>query len=154
MKNELAMYAGVALLVGLGIGYGIGARPHHDEPAQLSVNAPVSAGTHVMPDGSIMSNDHGTAAEPATMEQMMHDMNAALRGKTGDDFDKAFLSEMIVHHQGAVEMAELARKDAKHQEIKDLAEAIITAQEKEIADMQSWQKDWYGAEAAVSSSHR
>ena len=97
-------------------------------------------GTHTMPDGSIMH--HGTNA-PMDMAGMMADMNAELQGKTGDDFDKAFISEMVVHHQGAVEMAELALKHAKHQEIKDLAKAIITAQNKEIADMKAWAKSWY-----------
>ncbi len=73
----------------------------------------------------------------------MTDMNAALHGKTGDDFDKAFLSEMIIHHEGAVSMAEAALENAKHQEIKDLASAIISAQNKEIAEMRDWQKNWY-----------
>lgn len=31
-----------------------------------------------------------------------------LVGKTGDEFDQAFTSEMIEHHQGAIEMADLA----------------------------------------------
>lgn len=73
---------------------------------------------------------------------MMDDMTASLKGKTGDDFDKAFLSEMIVHHQGAIDMANLAKKNAKHDEIKKLADDIIAAQTKEINEMKQWQKDW------------
>lgn len=93
-------------------------------------------GMHAMPDGSMMSNT-------ISMQHMMGSMNDALKGKTGDEFDRAFLSEMIVHHEGAVEMAELAKKNAKHQEIKDLSDAIISAQEKEIESMKAWQKSWY-----------
>ena len=78
------------------------------------------------------------------MEEMMNTMNAELEGKTGDEFDKAFMAEMTVHHQGAIVMAELALKNAKHQEIKDLASAIISAQKEEISDMKAWQKEWYG----------
>jgi len=74
---------------------------------------------------------------------MMMSMNAELEGKTGDAFDQAFLSEMIIHHEGAVEMAELALTNAKHQEIKDLANAIIGAQNEEISQMKGWQKAWY-----------
>ncbi len=81
---------------------------------------------------------------PAGMHGVMAGMNAQLQGKSGDAFDRAFLSEMIVHHKGAVEMAELALKNAKHQEIIDLAKAIIAAQEKEIADMKNWEQKWYG----------
>lgn len=77
------------------------------------------------------------------MASVMHDMNAGLVGKTGDAFDQAFLAEMIVHHEGAVEMAELALTNAKHEEIKNLASLIIEAQNKEITEMKSWQKNWY-----------
>lgn len=92
-----------------------------------------------MSDGSMMGNNM-----PMDMDDMMADMNASLQGKTGDAFDKAFISEMIVHHEGAVSMAELALKNAKHQEITNLAKAIIAAQNKEITDMKSWQQLWYG----------
>jgi uncharacterized protein (DUF305 family) len=65
---------------------------------------------------------------------------------TGDDFDKAFLSEMIVHHQGAIDMATLAKQNAKHDEIKKLADDIVVAQTKEIGEMKQWQQQWgYGA---------
>jgi len=77
------------------------------------------------------------------MMNAMHDMNAHLEGKTGDDFDKAFLADMIVHHEGAVEMAKSALVNAKHQEIKDLSQAIIDAQNSEIQMMKEWQSAWY-----------
>lgn len=66
----------------------------------------------------------------------------SLKGKTGDDFDAAFISEMIAHHQGAIDMAKLSAQNAKHNEIKQLSNDIISAQEKEIAQMKQWQKDW------------
>ncbi|KND50423.1 MAG: hypothetical protein AB202_02095 [Parcubacteria bacterium C7867-007] len=78
------------------------------------------------------------------MQGEMGRMAQVLEGKTGDTFDQAFLSEMIVHHQGAVQMAQAALQNAKHQEIKDLATKIISAQESEIIEMQGWQKSWYG----------
>ena len=78
------------------------------------------------------------------MSGAMAGMMSGLNGKTGDDFDKAFLSEMIVHHQGAVQMAQAALSNAKHAEIKQLAQGIINAQTSEITQMQQWQKTWYG----------
>jgi hypothetical protein len=75
-----------------------------------------------------------------SMSNMMHDMSASLEGKSGEDFDKQFLSDMIVHHQGAVDMARKALVSAGDPRIKELSTAIISAQEKEIADMKSWQK--------------
>lgn len=72
----------------------------------------------------------------------MDSMTADLKDKTGDEFDKAFIVSMIEHHEGAVDMAKLSAVNAKHDEIKQLSEAIISAQEKEIAEMKQWQKDW------------
>jgi uncharacterized protein (DUF305 family) len=72
----------------------------------------------------------------------MQDMTDALKSKTGDDFDKEFIAQMIEHHQGAIDMAKLSDKQAKHQEIKDLSKAIVEAQEKEIAEMKQWQEMW------------
>jgi uncharacterized protein (DUF305 family) len=61
---------------------------------------------------------------------------------TGDDYDRMFIANMIEHHKGAVDMAKLAQANAKHQELKDMAGAIIAAQSKEITDMETWQKEW------------
>lgn len=80
---------------------------------------------------------HGSA-----QSMSMAEMADGLRDKTGDDFDKAFLSGMIVHHEGAIEMARLAEGRAKHQEIKQLSSVIMSAQDKEIQDMRRWQADW------------
>lgn len=77
------------------------------------------------------------------MDMMMTDMNASLRGKSGDAFDREFIAQMIVHHQGAIDMARLALAQAEHQEIKDLAEDIISAQTREIGQMEAWQASWY-----------
>jgi uncharacterized protein (DUF305 family) len=52
-----------------------------------------------------------------------------------DDVDRAFASTMIEHHQGAVEMANLALERGQHPEIKELANSIIEAQEREIQIM-------------------
>lgn len=76
------------------------------------------------------------------MSMSMDDMTDELKDKTGDDFDKAFLEMMIDHHQGAVDMAKETLKSAKHQELKTMANDIITAQEKEISQMKAWQKEW------------
>lgn len=60
----------------------------------------------------------------------------------GEDYDRTFIANMIAHHQGAIDMANLALTNAKRQELKDMANGIIAAQTKEISDMQSWQKAW------------
>ncbi len=103
------------------------------------------ATTNTTPSAMVPSNDsmEGMTHGSTTMDQMsMADMKTALEGKSGDDFDKAFIEGMIAHHQGAIEMAKAAEANAGHQEIKDLSKNIISAQESEISQMQQWQKDW------------
>jgi uncharacterized protein (DUF305 family) len=48
------------------------------------------------------------------------------------DVDAKFAEMMIPHHEGAIAMAEVAKERGQHDEIKELAEAIIAAQEREI----------------------
>jgi uncharacterized protein (DUF305 family) len=124
MDKNTVIIALITLVIGFGGGYLIAGR----EPA---------IGTHVMPNGMMM-DDSGMS-----MGAAMHDMMTGLEGKKGDEFDKAFLSGMIVHHQGAVQMAEAALINAKHEEIKQMAHAIITAQTAEISQMKDRQKSWY-----------
>src|SRR5688500_5494735 len=61
-------------------------------------------------------------------------------------FDQQFIDMMTPHHEGAVEMAKIAQTRAAHAEIKTMASAIITAQQKEIGDMKGWRKRWYGSD--------
>ena len=85
--------------------------------------------------GHAMEAGDGMGAAMAAMEAKLYDL-------TGDAYDKEFLAQMIVHHQQAIDMSRYAETNAGRQEIKDLARDIIRAQQKEIADMQRWQKDW------------
>ena len=89
-----------------------------------------------------------------SMAESMHAATSQLAATTGDNFDKAFLTEMIMHHQGAVDMANAAVANAKHDEVKQLAKNIIAAQEKEITRMQQWQKEWgYTVDSASHTVH-
>lgn len=77
-----------------------------------------------------------------TTPNTMSEMTTSLQVKTGDDFDKAFIENMIAHHQSAVDMAKLSANNAKHDEIKQLSTEIVSAQEKEITQMKQWHIDW------------
>jgi uncharacterized protein (DUF305 family) len=65
--------------------------------------------------------------------------------------EQHFIQMMISHHQGAMDMANLALSKAKHPEIKKLASAIKTDQNREIEQMKAWYKQWYGTEIPASS---
>src|SRR5690349_17823211 len=79
-----------------------------------------------------------TAPKPQPQQQLPN-----LSQLSGDAFDQAFLLQMIAHHAMAVQMARPAASTATHQETRDLANAIITAQTREIGQMRDWLKAWY-----------
>ena len=61
---------------------------------------------------------------------------------THNDADTQFAQLMIVHHQGAIEMADLAIDQASSAEVKALAERIRSAQGPEIDLMTGWLNSW------------
>lgn len=85
------------------------------------------------------------------MKMSMADMGAMLVGKTGDDLNKAFLLGMIPHHQGAIDMAKYLAASNKPELVK-LGADIISAQQKEIDQMNAWMKEWgYTSTGATST---
>lgn len=57
---------------------------------------------------------------------------------TADPFDPAFVEMMIPHHEGAITMAQAELAKGQNAELKKLAEAIISAQSKEIGEMRAF----------------
>jgi len=55
--------------------------------------------------------------------------------RAGNGFDRAYVGEMIPHHESAVEMAEIALDRAQSTFVRELASDIIISQNKEIATM-------------------
>ena len=78
-----------------------------------------------------MSTSSSGMAGMMTDEQM-----AALTAASGAEFDRMFLELMVVHHQGAVEMADTELAHGSNPEALALAESIKTGQTAEIAEMQ------------------
>lgn len=81
--------------------------------------------------GSRAIDPDGAAALGLDESQMgmQHDADA-LENSTSIDTD--FAQMMITHHLGAIAMAKLAADNAEHDELKELAETIISAQEREV----------------------
>jgi uncharacterized protein (DUF305 family) len=79
---------------------------------------------------------------PAKDEMSMSQMTEELKTKSRDGYDAAFIENMIMHHQAAVDMAKLSADRAEHDEIKQLSKNIVSAQEKEIGQMKEWQHAW------------
>lgn len=58
-------------------------------------------------------------------------------------FDVLFIDGMLVHHAGAVVMAQQALAEAERPEVRELAGAIIEAQQREIAQLAEWRASWF-----------
>lgn len=59
-----------------------------------------------------------------------------------NDADTTFAQMMVIHHEGAVEMAALAETKAQTAEVRDLAARIEAAQGPEIDEMRLWLEEW------------
>lgn len=125
-KNVIILTLAVTLALVIGIMIGKGTADYKG----------MNKGQHRMADGKMMMND-------SDMNSMMHNMNKSLEGKTGDAFDKEFLIQMVVHHEGAVDMAKKVLEVSKRQELVKLANDIITAQTSEIKMMNDWKTAWF-----------
>jgi uncharacterized protein (DUF305 family) len=105
----------------------------------------------------------GTAMRPGMMSGLMNGpgmmsggmmngsmMSGGMMGRTvigeaSTPFDQRLLDQMIVHHQGAVMSAQMMIADSARPELRDLAQRIIVAQQREIDQMRGWRQEWYGA---------
>ena len=65
----------------------------------------------------------------------MHRLMSAASGAT---VDEAYVAKMIAHHQGAIAMAEVALSESRDPEVRRMAQGVIAAQTREIAEMRAW----------------
>lgn len=141
MKQESILYGIIGLLAGMVLaGFAAVYAVNNDQHDMMRM-----MGMRTSTTSQGMMND---------ADMSMGEMTGALKSKTGDSFDKAFITGMVAHHQGAIDMANLAKQNAKHDEIKKLADDIVAAQTKEINEMRTWHNQWgYGELSTGASSH-
>ena len=104
---------------------------------------PSCPGMHCMPSNMMPSGTSPNGMMPSgmpTMPGMMPGMMssadmAKLKAATGTDFDKLFLQMMIVHHQGAIMMAQAELAHGANPDAKALAGRIAKTQQAEIVAM-------------------
>lgn len=127
--------------------------PHHQQAVDMSTlaesqtsNPELLALAKQIKDAQAPEIEQMTAwitGEGASMD-MGHEMGmggmlseedmVALSNATGADFDRLYLTGMIAHHEGAIQMAHMIT-DSNNAEAKKLGEAIVTSQTAEIAKM-------------------
>jgi uncharacterized protein (DUF305 family) len=108
--------------------------------ASTSALAQSQAAPEPTPSGSMpMGKMHQGAANPHDMKaSMMMGMDHMQKMPMSGDTDKDFAAMMKIHHQQALNMAELELANGKSPELKAMATQIIVAQKKEIAQFDKW----------------
>ena len=94
-------------------------------------------------DQSVMQHTATSTATSSQASTGTDPMTESLKPLSGKDFEIKFLQEMIVHHQSAIDMAQLVPSHTKRPELNTLANNIIQAQTREIDEMKQWLKQWY-----------
>lgn len=85
----------------------------------------------------------GMGGQSTGMGGMMHSM------QVNSEFE--FISQMIPHHQEAIDTAKLVRDRTQRPEMRQFTQAIIDAQSREVADMQGWLKTWYPSQTSTQA---
>lgn len=104
--------------------------------ARAQQDASIPAGQMNMQGSSHSDANASTQDFKEGGQRMMQGMSAPYTGNTDQDF----VSHMIPHHEGAVDMAKIELRYGKDPEIRKLAKNIIEAQKEEIAGMKRWQR--------------
>lgn len=89
-------------------------------------------------------------AMPPTASTTKGNPMTGLQQLSGQAFDRAYLSMMVAHHQGALDMARAVQGRVKDPQVRGWVANIIRDQSREIQDMQAWLKPLGGLDRAVA----
>lgn len=117
-----------------------GQEMHHQHVGMPAAKAPVFIASTAKPFAALMDD------AMAVMDEGMK--RAPMNGVTEHDF----VTMMIPHHQGAVDMAKALLLYTKDPELRNVAQGIITEQQNEIKVMQAWLQRYQAAQAKVAPS--
>jgi uncharacterized protein (DUF305 family) len=136
---------------------------HHEqaiEMAEIALDPNVGASPEVIdlatrikgaqdPEVELMTGWLTAAGEPVVMDTSGgHDMSSmdgmmtaeqmdAMAAMTGAEFDQMWLEMMVAHHEGAISQSESVKSNGSNPDVLALADQIITAQQREITEMQA-----------------
>lgn len=136
MKNNVLVIGLLTLIIGLFIGYTLAPQTMMDTDMMVEMHDEMEE--YAEHEEELISGD-------GMMQHAMEEMMLGFRGKMGEEYEKAFLEMMIVHHIGAIEMAEQLLEETDRPELVKMANDIITVQNQEVDMMKGWLNDWFNS---------
>ena len=119
----------------------------HEELVSTCENIIATQSQEMMMMQTWLQDWYGVSYEPEMNPGAMRQME-----KLAEEFEIAFMEEMIKHHRGAIKEGEKCLDKAYHPELLNLCQNIIATQSQEIEMMQTWLCEWYGICKASSPS--
>lgn len=89
----------------------------------------------ILAAGAVLPAFAGEQSFLAENDAAMARMMAGMHRKPSGDVDRDFVTMMVPHHQGAIDMAVALLRHGKNEQLKRLAQEIIITQQQEIAAM-------------------
>ncbi|MDQ1576084.1 MAG: hypothetical protein QOH55_1234 [Microbacteriaceae bacterium] len=114
----------------------------------MKISSRLALAVVVLAAGALLAGCSATAGM-GNMPGMSHSSSTPAASHNAQDV--MFAKMMLVHHEGAIAMANLAPSRAASAQVKALATAIKAAQQPEITEMTAWLKAW-GAPTSMPGS--
>lgn len=91
-------------------------------------------------DMTAMGSMMPAAGDSTATREYKQSMMGSMQGMPPftNDADRDFMQQMRVHHRAAIEMSETLLRHGKDQQTRALAQEIIEAQRREIAEIDAW----------------
>lgn len=74
---------------------------------------------------------------------MSHSNMVSSPGAASAPQELQFIDTMIIHHEGAIDMALLVNTRSLRPEVKELADGILSAQRREVGELREWRTKWF-----------
>ena len=107
-------------------------------------------GAELKPD----SRAHDALGLTAEEAGMTHSPETSEMLRAANPFDRAFVDEMVPHHEGAIRMANAVLKSTKDSGLRRLAEGIVSTQEREIEEMNDFRTREFGGPVPAGAGHK
>ena len=140
MKTNALIIGLLTLVIGLFVGHALASQTTKDTDMVLEVRDETE---------EYAGHEEGLISGDGMMQHTMEEMMRGFVGKTGEEYEKAFLEMMIVHHIGAIEMAEKLLEETNRPELVKMANDIIVVQKQEVDIMKGWLNDWFNSQNYV-----